>query len=757
MSLAADVSSRPVSRVRLRLRGAVQGVGFRPFIYRLAQERNLSGWVRNDGEGVLAEVQGAAVEDFLQALRIETPPLARVDRFEATPISSRLDGGFEIVPTGGGPIETTVPPDSVVCGDCLADLFDPEHRCYRYPLINCSNCGPRYTITWRLPYDRPHTAMAGFPMCDACMAEYGNPAHRRFHAQPVACPDCGPHLDMPIEEIIERLRDGEIVALKGLGGFHLACDARNETAVSQLREAKQRDGKPFAVMAANVASARPFAEVSAVEASLMTDPARPIVVMPRRADILAPSIAPGLATLGVMLPATPIHYLLWYEAAGRPPGLRWLEEPQDLVLTMTSANVKGEPLVIDEAEAQRKLGGITDAVVGHDRPIVVRCDDSVMRIVQGKPSFIRRARGYTPRSIKLAHPVPCILGMGGHLKTTLCVTRGDEAFLSQHVGDLDDGETRRFYDETVTHLLDILQVAPESVAHDLHPDFHATRVAQSLGLPAVPVQHHHAHIAAVMAEVGATGPVLGLALDGFGLGPAGEAWGGELLRVDGASFVRLGHLAPLPQPGGDVAARQPWRMGAAMLHRLGRGDEIESYFRGQTAAAMLGQMLDRGVAAPETTSCGRLFDAACGLLRVCPVANYEGQAPMMLEALVTRPAVMHDGWRLRDGVLDLAPVLERLIGCDPVEGTNLFHGTLIAALSDWTATAAMAEGVRTVALSGGCFLNRVLAEGLVEALTERGVTALLPSQAPPNDGGLSLGQVWVAALADADGGTASCA
>lgn len=745
----AAIDPERANRLRIRVRGAVQGVGFRPFIYRLALERGLSGWVRNDGDGVLAEVQGADVGGFLVALRGDAPRLARIDSLEATPIATRPDLGFSIVRTGAGPIATAITPDAAVCNECLTELFDPSHRCYRYPFITCTNCGPRYTITRRLPYDRPQTSMADFSLCDECAAEYVDPMDRRFHAQPIGCPNCGPQLDTPIEICLDRLRRGKIVALKGLGGFHLACDARDEAAVARLRRRKQRDDKPFAVMVANVASARALAEVSAEEASLMTAPTRPIVLVKKAAGALAPANGPGLDTLGIMLPSTPIQYLLFHEAAGRPAGVDWLNEAQDLVLTMTSANPGGEPLVIDDTQAVQRLAGIADAVAGHNRPIVVRCDDSVMQVVHGKPFFVRRARGYAPEPIKLARTVPCVLGVGGHLKATVSVTRGDEAFLSQHIGDLDTAETRRFFDDSVEHLLNILEVTPEFVAHDLHPDFHSTRFAEALGLPTVSVQHHHAHVAAVMAEYGLTGPVLGLVLDGFGLGLEREAWGGELLRVEGADFVRLGHLAPLPQPGGDIAARQPWRMAAAVLHRLGRGREIEGCFGDQPAAAMLGEALAQGIRAPETTSCGRLFDAACGLLNVRRTASYEAQAAMELEALVTRPAVMPGGWRLADGVLDLLPVLGRLTECEPVPGANLFHGTLIAALAEWAAEAAARQGIRSVVLAGGCFLNRTLCNGLAEALGRRGLTALLPRLAPPGDGGLSLGQVWVAALANA--------
>lgn len=756
MATSLKPGSGSERRLCVRVQGAVQGVGFRPFVYRLATERGLTGWVRNDGDGVLAEVQGTYVNDFLDALRNGAPPLARVDRIETSQILVRPDNEFQIVPSGGGPIATEVMPDAAVCDDCLGDLFDSSNRYYRYPFITCTNCGPRYTITCRLPYDRPQTTMAGFPLCAPCAGEYRDPMSRRFHAQPIACPVCGPRLDMPIDGILNLLKGGGVVALKGLGGFHLACDATNESTVSRLRRTKHRVAKPFAVMVANVASARNFAEIAPEETSLLTSPARPVVLIKGKSEVLAPSVAPRLDTLGLMLPSTPIHYLLFHEAAGRPTGTAWLEEPQDLVLIMTSANRSGEPILTDDVEARAALVGVADVVVGHDRPIEVGTDDSVMRMIGGAPAFVRRARGYVPQPIKLGRPVPSILGVGAHLKTTVCVTRGDEAYLSQHIGDMDTAETRYAFDETVRHLLDILEISPERVAHDLHPDFHSTRFAQSFGVPTVPVQHHHAHVASAMAENAMDGPALGLVLDGFGLGPEGESWGGELLAAKGAGFVRVGHLAPLRQPGGDAAARQPWRMAAAVLHRLGRGHEIEGHFCDQPAAAMLGEILTRGVAAPETTSCGRLFDAACGLLRVCPAPSYDGHAPMELESLVRRPTIMPGGWRLTDGVLDLLPVLERLIGCDPVSGAELFHGTLIGALTEWVASAAAGNGIGTVVLAGGCFLNRILAEGLAETLGDRGLRVILPRKVPANDGGLSLGQVWVAAQVDA-GENESCA
>jgi hydrogenase maturation protein HypF len=741
-------------RAQVRVKGLVQGVGFRPFVYALAVRLGLSGWVLNDGAGVSVEVQGAG-EDlaaFLAALRIETPPLARIDKVEAAdlPPDPALSG-FVIrhseAAAGAGSVLTGVAPDAAVCPACLAELFDPQDRRYRYPFLNCTHCGPRYTITRRLPYDRPQTSMAGFPLCPACAGEYADPADRRFHAQPVACPACGPKLSHSIEDALAFLRAGKIVALKGLGGFHLACDARNDAAAGRLRRVKQRNAKPFAIMVAGAASAARFVAFDDDERALLQSPARPVVVGRRRegAPDLSPDIAPGLAWLGVMLPYTPLHYLLFHEAAGRPVGLDWLEAAQELTLVMTSANPGGEPLAIGNEEAARRLAGIADVVVDHDRDIVIRADDSVMRKSVGAPAFLRRARGFVPAPIKLARPQPPTLAVGGHLKNAVCITRGDEAFLSQHIGDLDNAATLGFFEETIGHLLHVLDVTPQIVAHDLHPDFLSTRYAEGLGIPSVPVQHHHAHVGAVLAEHQIDGPAVGLALDGFGLGSDGGAWGGELLLVIGGRFERLGRLAQLAQPGGDAAARQPWRMAAAALHRMGRADEIPVRFSASGPADGVRRILDKGLNAPLTSSCGRWFDAACGLLGVRATAGYEGEAPMALESLVRRPFCDGEPWRIDGGELDLTPLLEQLLSAGSAqEGADLFHGGLIAALIAWTLPELRARGSDFVVLSGGCLMNAVLAEGLAAGFGAAGVRALLPRLAPANDGGLALGQAWIA-------------
>ncbi len=739
-------------RLRIRVRGRVQGVGFRPHIHALARRFGLTGWVLNDPQGVLIEVQGTAAADLLVALTAEAPPLARIDAVECEAIAP-LPGEDSFVirhSDSAGAVATGIGPDATVCSACLAELFEPADRRYRYAFLNCTHCGPRYTITRRLPYDRPQTAMAGFSLCPDCLAEYQDLADRRFHAQPTACPACGPQLSHPPEDVLAALRGGRIVAIKGLGGFHLACDATRADAVERLRRVKQRNGKPFALMVANAESAARHVSMDADERAVLEGLARPIVLLRRRenAPELAPDIAPGLAWLGVMLPYTPLHYLLFHEAARRPDGTGWLSEPQDLTLVMTSANPGGEPLAIGNDEAQQRLDGIADLIVDHDRDIVVRADDSVVRKLAGAPAFLRRGRGHVPEPIRLARPVPSILAVGGHLKATVCVTRGDEAFLSQHIGDLDNAATLGFLEETVAHLLHILGVEPVAVAHDKHPDFQSTRFAEMSGLPTVAVQHHHAHIAAVMAEHRIEGPALGLALDGFGLGEDGGSWGGEMLLVDGLRAERLGSLAPLAQPGGDVAARQPWRMAASALVRMGRADEIVPRFAGHGPAEGVRRMIERRINAPLTSSCGRWFDAACGLLGVRAVAGFEGEAPMALESLVRRPRVAEGAWRIVGSELDLTPLLERLLTvADAAEGAELFHGTLAAALVEWTLPALRSHGFRLVVLSGGCLMNAILAEELVVGFRTAGVEALLPRLAPANDGGLSLGQAWTASFA----------
>ncbi|MDD5058255.1 MAG: carbamoyltransferase HypF [Sideroxydans sp.] len=835
---------------QIRVTGQVQGVGFRPFVYRLAHELGLAGWVRNDSEGVEISVEGERpqVMSLIARLQSEPPALARVENIthEFSEVENNLHG-FTISASKSGRVHTGITPDSAICADCLHELFDPADRRYRHPFINCIHCGPRYTLTARMPYDRANTSMAKFVQCPQCQAEYDSPTTRRFHAQPNACPQCGPSLQMfdaqwqrvatddPAAASAERIRAGQVVAIKGIGGFHLVCDARNAAAVARLRGGKQREEKPFAVMVLNTNSARHYAEFISnsrhsgagrnpaetktprsgqddvdllaqgisfqldsglrrndglnscgmePEATLLESPERPIVLL-RQSSTCATElqgIAPGLSSIGLMLPYTPLQYLLFHELLGKPQGSDWLQQETKLALVMTSANPGGEPLVKNDAEARESLSTLADAFLTHNRDILHRCDDSVMKWQANAPAFIRRARGFTPRRITLPCTGPSILACGAWLKNTVCLTRGNEAFVSQHIGDLDHAGARQMLDDTVAHLCDILDVQPQAVAHDLHPDFYSTQFAQNFAaqhnLPLIGVQHHHAHIAALCAEHRLTEPVLGLALDGVGLGSDGSAWGGELLRVEGADFQRLGHLAPLTMPGGDRAAREPWRMAAAVLFDMGRGDEIVRRFPHQAGAATIVSMLQRQTSnvgasllaknireqarsyngqapvqsrlnCPPTTSAGRLFDAAAGLLGISEIQAYEGQAAMLLQGMAERHgrvAPLADGYTLSDdGVLDFYPLLAALADSnDAAHGAALFHATLAAGLAAWAQRATVQCGFNHVALGGGCFLNAVLTEALHENLTAHSLHVLTAQRLPPNDGAIALGQAWVA-------------
>ena len=755
---------------QIRVSGQVQGVGFRPFVYKLARELGLAGWVRNDSEGVEIAVEGEhpQVMRLIERLQSEPPVLARVEKVthDLAQTTTGLQG-FSIAESREGKVLTGIAPDMATCPECLAELFDPANRRYRHPFINCIHCGPRYTLTARLPYDRANTSMAKFAQCPACQLEYDTPTTRRFHSQPNACPACGPRLSLfdaqwnpvsstdPVAATAIRIGAGLIVAIKGIGGYHLVCDARNAQAVAMLRGGKRREEKPFAVMVLNTRSARHYAHFREQDGALLETGERPIVLM-RQASVCNAElhgIAPGLSSIGLMLPYTPLHYLLFHELLGKPEGTDWLHQAAPLALVMTSANPGGEPLVKDEVEARESLSGLADAFLTHDRDILHRCDDSVMKWQGKAPTFVRRARGYTPRRIKLPFSGPSVLACGAWLKNTVCLTRGDEAFVSQHIGDLDHAGTRLMLDETVAYLSDILDVQPQAVAHDLHPDFYSTEFAQSYAaqrkLPLIAVQHHHAHIAAVCAEHRITEPVLGLALDGVGLGDDGGAWGGELLRVAGARFERLGHLSPLTLPGGDRAAREPWRMAAAALFDMNRADEIERRFPRQAGAGIVTDMLQRGLHCAPTSSMGRWFDAAAGLLGVCEVQGYEGQAAMLLEGLAerhgkTEPLAL--GYiHTAQNDLDFHPLLAALADCkDAAYGAALFHATLATGLCAWVQRAAGRSGIAHVALGGGCFLNNLLSQALIESLSAHDLHVLTAQQLPPNDGAISFGQASVA-------------
>ena len=764
---------------RIFVTGLVQGVGFRPAVWRLATDLQLRGWVRNTAAGVEIHLEGDDGQraEFLARLPTDAPRLARIEQITHAPTSATGCSDFSIhanAPTTSS-LSAQIGPDLGLCPQCLAELFDPNSRRYRYPLLACTQCGPRYTVTRHLPYCRASTSLAPYPLCLPCANEYAQPADRRFHAEATACPVCGPAhrlLDAdgkPLSEdpaagAWQRIQAGGIVAIKGLGGFHLVCDATNAKTVARLRARKNRDAKPFAVMAANCLSLTAWVEVSEHAARLLQSEARPIVLLPARADRAQTlsGVAPDLDRLGVMLPATAMQWLLLHEAAGRPAGMAWTEQAQTPLLVMTSANPGGEPLARDNDEALARLAGIADACWLHGRDIVVRCDDSVLTATASHSYFIRRARGYTPLPIPLADDGAPILALGAYLKNAICLARGRAAFLSQHIGSLDNVASMDFLEETVAHLLAMLEIPPAAIAHDLHPDLPSTRLALEMaarrGVPALGVAHHHAHLAAVCAEYGINHPVLGLALDGVGLGTDGGLWGGELLRLEADTCQRLGHLAPLKLPGGDTAAREPWRMGIAFLHGIGTvPEQIESWlhsrFSARQAAPLLA-MLDKNLNCPPTTSLGRVFDAAAALLGICARNRYEAEAAMRLESLAAQYIRKHGEAEsppldaictLQNGVLNLAPLLASLITeSNAALGAARFHLGLATALAAWLMAAAKSENITTLTASGGCLQNALLLRLLTERLAAFNLKLLTPQAAPAGDGGLALGQVWVA-------------
>jgi hydrogenase maturation protein HypF len=734
-------------RVRIRVRGAVQGVGFRPFVYSLATQHTLSGFVLNDAQGVLAEIEGADIDACVTALQRAPPPLARIDAVDITKLPLTGECGFAIresaARTAGAACNGSLaqaPADAVTCAACLADMLDPTSRFYLYPFTACTDCGPRFSMSNCMPYDRANTSMAAFAPCQACQAEYADPASRRFHAQAIACPACGPRLSHGSGQIAAALLDGGIVALKGIGGFHLLCDATNEASVQTLRRRKARPRKPLAVMIETALTASVIGAPIPCELALLGDRSGPIVMVAKRPG-LAPSVAPGLSRVGLMLPTAPVHHLL-FRALRLEAAKRGHDPSLPMALVATSANAPGEPLIIDNDAAHYTLASIADLIVTHDSAIVTRTDDSVLSVIDEKPFFIRRARGFVPDPIDLGEDGPDVLGVGGQLKATLCITRGREAFVSQHVGDLGSAAALRFYHDTAQRMLFMLDAVPALRVCDLHPDYASTRFGEAGTTPILRVQHHAAHLASVAAEHHLIGPVLGLALDGHGLGTDGGAWGGELIALNGSRWRRLGHLTPMPMPGGDRAARQPWRMGVGILSMLGRGTEAAARFPGIPGAASLAAFLAAGTAAAHTTSMGRLFDAAAALLGICTHQTYEGQAAMELEALVVTPSILPRGYSIRANILDFTPVLRALLapGCTPEDGAGLFHGTLIAGLAAWIAQNAEHASHGTVVLGGGCLANRILSEGLTAALRARHLTPYLPRALPANDGGLCLGQ-----------------
>jgi hydrogenase maturation protein HypF len=786
LSVGAPAAGRAAlaRRARVRVEGTVQGVGFRPYVYRLAGRQGLAGFVLNDPRGVLIEVEGStsAVEEFLARLGPEAPPLAAIERVLTEEREPHGDSGFAILdsPRGGAP-DAPVTPDSATCPDCLRELLDPGDRRYRYPFINCTNCGPRFTIVRGIPYDRPFTTMASFTMCARCRAEYEDPADRRFHAQPNACAQCGPSVSLlradgervpvgPAGDVVraaaEALCDGRIVAVKGIGGFHLACRADDEAAVAALRARKHREDRPFAVMVATAQAAGGLVRLGELERALLCGPERPIVLAPRLPyAAVAPSVAPGAQELGVMLPYSPLHHLLLADLG------------VDTTLVMTSANVSDEPIAFRDEDAKARLRDIADLLLVHDRPIQTRTDDSVVRVVDAPTGprrlVVRRSRGYVPAGLPLPDPAERpILACGAELKNTFCLARGTRAWVSHHIGDLENYETLCAYTEGIEHFKRLFEVEPEVVVHDLHPEYLSSKYAADCDTEwLVGVQHHHAHLAACLAEHGEQGSGVGAIFDGTGYGLDGTVWGGELLLGDLAGFRRVGRLLPVRLPGGARAIREPWRMACAWLaaaeeaeaeHEAEHEDcehetKIPLALRGRVeerAWRQVAQLARTGLQSPVTTSVGRLFDAVGALCGLRARVNYEGQAAVELEAACD-PAerghypisLSHDGELFtidpRETIRALSTDVEAGVALGAV--ASRFHAALSAATVEALVCVASSEGCDLVVLSGGVFQNRRLLEAVMAGLHAAGLRAITPERLPVGDGGISYGQAAVAA------------
>ena len=742
-------------RVEVRVTGVVQGVGFRPFVHDAATRGGITGHVGNDSAGVFIDAQGdeAAISAFLDAVRTG-PRMAVVDEVVVRdlPLSSAV--GFAIAPSTDAVGTTSIPPDTAVCADCLREMRDPGDRRHQYPFIACTNCGPRYTIVTGLPYGRPHTTMADFPLCDACQAEYDDPGSRRFHAQPTACPECGPTLDTTLADIVRALSDGRIVAIKGIGGYHLACDAGISVAVALLRARKGRGDKPFAVMARDLDVIRTIVDLDDAAVEILSSPARPIVLAPSRAPDLQADVAPGNGYLGVMLPYAPLHHLLF--DAGAPD-----------VLVMTSGNVSDEPICIDPDEADHRLSALADLIVHHDRRIHVACDDSVVRSGPGGIQPVRRSRGYAPLPVTLPLESPPLLAVGGELKTTLAVAQGRHAWLSQHIGDTKNLETMAMLARTASTLTALQRVDPRAIVSDAHPAYLSRRWAAEeaarRSVPHLTVQHHHAHLASLLAEhrIAPDVPVLGFAFDGTGYGTDGTIWGGELLLGSYARVDRVGHLRPVRLPGGDAAVRRPLR--TALAHLAAAGVDVPETLRAAAEPnelAVVGRMLETGAGCTPTTSMGRLFDAVSSLLDVRQSVDYEGQAAIELESLAASAPHPEEPWHLdvREDtdslVLDPGSVIDQAVravcdGAPAGQAARAFHEAVAEAVARSAVLVRARTGVSTVGLTGGVFANSVLTAACQGRLGAEGFTVLVHRLVPPNDGGLALGQVAVAAMGGA--------
>ena len=751
-------------RRQIEVSGIVQGVGFRPYVYRLATGRQLRGTIRNTSAGVTIEIQGPAetVQNFVEHLPAEAPPLARITSLAVHDVPCNRDQDFRIVHSHEGEqVRTLISPDVAICPDCLRELFDPKDRRYRYPFINCTNCGPRFTIIRDIPYDRPSTSMAMFPMCPACLAEYENPLDRRFHAQPNACWHCGPRVELwdksgrriecrdPIAEAVSGLHAGLVVAVKGLGGFHLAVDATNPAAVALLRQRKRRVEKPFAVMVPDLQAAEEICELDVAASTVLQSIQRPIVLLPKKLPSMIPDeVAPSNRYLGLLLPYTPLHYMLLAEGGFK-------------ALVMTSGNLSEEPIAIDNCEAVTRLSSLADYLLVHNRDILLRCDDSVVRVAGGVTRHLRRSRGFVPVPVFLKDEQPSVLAVGGELKNTICLTKGKHAFLSQHVGDLENVESYAFFNQAIEHLKRILEIRPEIVAYDLHPDYFSTKWAlQQCGAQLLGVQHHHAHIASCMAENHLEGRVIGFALDGTGYGTDGHIWGGEVLTAGYTDFERAAHFEYVPMPGGAAAIRQPWRMAVSYLaHYFGReflGLSIPFVRQlDLPKTEMLLRMTEHKLNSPLTSSCGRLFDGVAALVGIRQQVNYEAQAAIELEMTISASEdetgypleLVPDGDSWIIGTRSLFEALLDDLGRNlPVAAiSRRFHNGLVEGFVQQAKLLRRKTALHRVCLSGGTFHNIYLSQRLEARLFEAGFEVFTQKEVPSGDGGLSLGQALVAA------------
>ena len=754
-------NKKVIKRARYLFTGIVQGVGFRPFIYRLAVRQGLAGFVQNRPDGVLVEVEGTppAIDSFFSSVSRELPPLANITGVASSEIAVTGDTEFKIIISNNeGQGDVHIAPDSAVCADCLKELFDPACRRFRYPFINCTNCGPRLTIINDIPYDRVHTSMACFLLCPQCRTEYENPGNRRFHAEPNACPVCGPQLELrdadgeiipcedPVERAIELIAAGNVLAIKGLGGFHLCVDATSDEAVKKLRSRKYREEKPLAIMVRDIEQARLIAEINDEEKALLSSVQRPIVLLKKKKnDRISTFVAPFVSSLGIMLPYAPLHYLLL--------------ENKLLALVMTSANQVDEPICISNREAQNRLKGIADYFLVHNRDILVRCDDSIAFVTGGKPQLLRRSRGYAPRPLILKESFPAVLALGPQLKTTQCILKDNFAFLSPHIGDMETPQARDFFHESVALMKRITQSDPQIIACDYHPAYYSTQAAQELKeVRIVHVQHHHAHIVSCMAENQIDGDVIGLAMDGTGFGLDGNAWGGEFLIANLTQFQRFGHLQYFVLPGGQKAIHEPWRIGVSLLRQAyGQAwPEIASRLKltpDQTNFELLDKIIETRLNSPLSSGMGRLFDGVAAIMGLRRRVSFEGQAAMELEAKAKSAGVVLPFEILRNPdesyILDVSAAIRAIVenmfsGKSIEEIASVFHSTLAAAFAAMSFEMRKLTGNNRVALSGGCFQNRVLLEGTVAELKKNSFDVYYHSQIPANDGGVSLGQAVIA-------------